>query len=811
MPSNQRFPSPLCPHSLLSRVVRRSVLCCALSLSLSNAAIAAALGDATVRSSLGQELNIDIALASLSVNESDTLLVRLAPAATYVDAGIDYTPLMRSLRVYVEKRNELHVVRVTSDIPVNDPFVRLLIEMSARGSRTIREYTLLLDPPVIEASERKVAVNPAAVSAPPMAAATVTAATAATEATEATEAATGAATAPSQPAAGAQASGPVQAKAAATRVVRRGDTLHSIATSLLNKDVRIEQALVALQNANPSAFSGGNINRLKRGSVLRLPDAEAIRAIDPAQARRAIRTQAANFSRHQRLLAQRAAAASAPASQPATAGNRSSSAQVGMRMDEPSPPAEAQDRLSLSVPGRNERVDGKASPVDSLDKIAAENALADANSRIAALEKNIGQLNRMLEFRNGNLADVQQNAAQSQAPAADAPRPPKPMNEPSVPDSTSAPAAPLEPIATDALVVPDTPPPSDAPAPSAASDALSSDAAAPAEFPPARQLPTPAPGSVPLPARMPMLEQLLGDARARAAAALLLLPLLAWAGLRWRRRRTQLSGEPAIEPVLEHTVIAGAGGRHIDTRHSEFHSNFVPSVSQIDANEVDAVAEADVYIAYGRAEQAEEILLDALRTHPQRDALRVKLLEIYAARKDKQKFGALAAELRVLTHGTGHDWDQAAQLGRLFDPGNRLFEVPHQPGAAQPGAAAATLDFTAAGRPAATGHEAAKPSPVEDFGMRLEGRLDERRHEAVAPAPPRDPQQSSAIDFSLGAIGAGSKPAAARADEAALNTKLELAQACQEIGDREGARELLAEVARSGHPELAQRAQSLLR
>lgn len=226
------------------------------------------------------------------------------------------------------------------------------------------------------------------------------------------------------------------------------------------------------------------------------------------------------------------------------------------------------------------------------------------------------------------------------------------------------------------------------------------------------------------------------------------------------------------------------------------------------------MAEADVYIAYGRDEQAEEILLDALRAHPERDALRAKLLEIHAARKDRQKFGALAAELRVRTHGSGSEWERAAQLGRQLDPGNRLYEI------AAAGAAAASATPTPiptaaaapeAGRPYAAPPEPPPASPVEDFSLRLEGLLEERRHDEDRPPPPQpEAQPEPAIDFRLEGMEAAAPPADAPSDEVALGTKLELAQACRDIGDRESARELLIEVVRSGHPEFAHRAQSLL-
>ena len=283
--------------------------------------------------------------------------------------------------------------------------------------------------------------------------------------------------------------------------------------------------------------------------------------------------------------------------------------------------------------------------------------------------------------------------------------------------------------------------------------------------------------------------------------------------LLWLRARLRRRHAPAerVEPNASTQSLFGeAGGRHVDTSNSVFHSNFVPSVSQLDTNEVDAVAEADVYIAYGRDEQAEEILQHALKQHPDRHMLRVKLLEIYAARKDSRKFGLLASDLRVLTHGQGPEWMAAAQMGRALDPGNLLYGEPL---ATMPGADSSTNS--------STDSATVDSSSVADFEIKLEGLLDERRKEqggeGLSPDTPTSAhaqmpasQQLSApatMDFQLSGVSAGLMP---ETERIALKTKIDLALACQEIGDKEGARELLTEVAAAPHAELARRAQSLL-
>jgi pilus assembly protein FimV len=157
----------------------------------------------------------------------------------------------------------------------------------------------------------------------------------------------------------------------------------------------------------------------------------------------------------------------------------------------------------------------------------------------------------------------------------------------------------------------------------------------------------------------------------------LAVALLALFGLSRRRKKDAIApGEPSIlgAPTDQaHSLFAETGGQSIDTSNSVFNSSFAPSASQLDTNEVDPVAEADVYIAYGRDAQAEEILKEALRNHPERAPVRLKLLEIYAARKDQRAFEAQAGEMYGMTKGQGDEWAQAAALGLSIDPHNPLY------------------------------------------------------------------------------------------------------------------------------------------
>jgi len=143
-----------------------------------------------------------------------------------------------------------------------------------------------------------------------------------------------------------------------------------------------------------------------------------------------------------------------------------------------------------------------------------------------------------------------------------------------------------------------------------------------------------------------------------------------------RRKQQPKSFEDSIitdSSLKSNSLFGSTGGQSVDTNNSVFNSNFVPSASQLDTNEVDPIAEADVYIAYGRDAQAEEILKEALRNQPDRHAVRVKLLEIYSSRNDVRSFEILATELYSMTKGEGDDWAQAATMGLILDPSNPLY------------------------------------------------------------------------------------------------------------------------------------------
>ncbi len=172
------------------------------------------------------------------------------------------------------------------------------------------------------------------------------------------------------------------------------------------------------------------------------------------------------------------------------------------------------------------------------------------------------------------------------------------------------------------------------------------------------------------------IEELLGNTTTQlslAAIVALLAGLFGWSWFRKRKAEGSSKFKDTEEGLQANSLFGATGGQSVDTGTSTFNSSFIPAASQLDSNEVDPVAEADVYIAYGREEQAEDILKEALRMQPDRHAVRVKLLEIFARRGDKASFMTMVEDLRDRTGGAGEDWEKAIKLGHAVDPNHPMF------------------------------------------------------------------------------------------------------------------------------------------
>ena len=598
---------------------------------------AAGLGQINVFSGLGQPLRAEIQI-SATPQELSSITAKVASPEAFRQAGIPYPGFLTGIRVSVEHSGQRQVVRLSSDRPINEPFVGLLIDLDWASGRLSREYTFLLDPVDMPAPKpvaaRIAAPAPAAASRPAPVAAPV-------------------------------APRPV---AVDRYTVRRGDTLRRIAEANRPDSANLDQMLLALFRANPAAFDGDNINRLRAGAIMTIPTADAVLATSPADARREVVAQAADFEAYRQRLAGTAVereTAPAPAEQ-ASAGR------IVPKVEDAREPAAAGDKLQISKTQDSEAGMDKAAVarLHALEEelIAREKGLEEANARLAQLEQSIRDLQKLLELKSGTLAQLQPEPAVAGTAAS------------------AAPEAAAEPVATAV-----TPPPVDAtPAVPATENEASEPPAEPVSPPPAEAAPAP----VPVPASVPaapaapesepdFMQSLLADPAILAAGGGVLALLLGFAAYRSRQRKQAIEALDSSALMSEFppdssAVFGATGGQSVDTGNSSIlQTDFSQSgLSAIDADEgVDPVAEADVYMAYGRDAQAEEILEDALKADPSRIAIYLKLLEVFAQRQSPKQFETTASELYSRTGGQGPDWEKAAQMGRKLDPENPLYSA----------------------------------------------------------------------------------------------------------------------------------------
>lgn len=611
-------------------------------------AYAAGLGKLTVLSSLGQPLRAEIELTSVSKDEVGALSAKLASAEAFRQANIDFNSVLMGLQFSVQQRGDREFIRVTSAQPLNEPFVDMLLELSGPNGRLVREYTFLLDPADLRTTQSaqvaptpvpstgaersaQVQVQPQSQPAPQVMPA------------EQSTPATRSRPAPA-PRAVAPAPSPMEAKgdgAPGEYRVRNGDTLAKIAIQVKPSGVSLDQMLVALYQNNPNAFAGNNMNRLKAGQILNMPSGETAGSISNAEARSIVVAQAADFNAYRNKLAGQVATA---VPQKSAESKQSAGGKITAKVEEkPTPASESKDKLKLSNALPAGAAADKAAAVTAEDKIAKDKAIAEANARVKELEKNVGDLQKLLEVKNKALADQQKQVDAAKAEAAKPTTPPAPQAVAPAPAPVATPAKPVE-AAAEKTAAPPVPPPV-APPP----------------------MPEPEPS---------FLDDLMSNPLVLPGIGALLVALGALGIYRARRQKQGKQFEDSIiadSSLKANSLFGSTGGQSVDTNNSVFNSSFSPSASQLDTNEVDPVAEADVYIAYGRDAQAEEILKEALRTQPDRHAVRVKLLEIYSNRKDLRAFEVLATELYGMTKGEGEDWAQAAKMGAAIDPNNPLY------------------------------------------------------------------------------------------------------------------------------------------
>ena len=787
-------------------MVRKTALVTAMLGAFASQSFAMGLGDIRLNSVLNQPLLAEVELLSPTPADLAALRVSLASNEAYNKAGVERAFFHTKLRFEIVSRpNGTAAIKITSREAVREPYLDFLLEATWGSGQVLREYTVLIDPPALMPA-------PKPVTRAPVAAAPTTAA--------APRASAPAPTASSR----ANATGVVDGE----YHVSHSDTLWGVATAVRpDSSVSMEQTMLGLLEANPNAFYDQNINNLKAGYVLRVPSREEMTAVSQDEARAETRRQNALWREGRTVETKSADTSDVPATSApnATEAAESAAADAQLKLVTPETKTADNDPAASNV---DELRKDLALAVESVEAQRQENQ--DLNARLKQLEDQLSQLHRMIELKDNQAAQLAGTATPSEevteAPIVETPDSGASSVDPATLDKETGSADDPE-IATDMpedTVAPEVEPsmPSEA---LEESEGVAVPEAAPAAVPPVATAPV-QPATVPETTEEGLLASLLANPMFKWAAAggVLLLGLLTWLGMRRRgedgdfqesilaeRHAKVTAAAPNYAAPVAATAVAPAA--EASTKDSAQDSTQTDSslftdfaVSDMGAihndAEADPVAEADVYLAYGRYQQAEELIRSALNRAPQRSDLKLKLLEVLFAAKNANSFDS-EAEAFLASEGKpdSDEWQRVVEMGLELNPGNPLYG---DAGSAAPtDTADADLDFSMD----SPGAEPAKSDDNSlDFDMdELESFSPQSKH--AAPNIPADEDLS--FDLSGDDMDDAGEGTLASSDEVA--TKLDLARAYIEMGDPDGARSILEEVLQEGDAAQKSEAQGLIK
>src|SRR4051812_7758891 len=407
-----------CYFLMKSHILKCAKACLVIAaLASSLPAGAAGLGRLTVTSVQGQPFMAEIDLVAVKKEEKPLLAARLASREAFRQANVDYLPVLSTFHATIETRSHgLPYVRILSPSAVSEPLLNILVELNWPSGRLLREYTVIL--PHAENDVSATARQAGASNAPG-------------------SARVGSVVEKSRAYGRPDMKQPVAESASLTAnnptpsygPVKLGDTLAGIAKSVsIPPGASINQVLIALHRVNPDAFIGNNIHQLKAGATLRIPDRNEIEAINRAEANRAVQLQTADW-RQQRFgpvaevteeLKQTVTGSIGRIIEPDVPSARDAAREI-LRLSKGAEPGN-QDQASATHAGNSPE---KRSPqhrgaqdqrqATEEEATARGRALHEANERIALLEKNIKELQRLLELKNLTLAEMQNRAEGTQA------------------------------------------------------------------------------------------------------------------------------------------------------------------------------------------------------------------------------------------------------------------------------------------------------------------------------------------------------------------------------------------------------------
>lgn len=740
----------------------------ALALALTGAmvagkAIALGLGDIELKSALNQPFNAEVELFSATEDELNELRVLLGSRSAFASAGIDRSAFLSRLKFTVTQNDASQpIIRITSREPVTEPFIDFLLEVSWSKGKLLREFTVLVDPPVTMAAApvalQAPSIKPVTPAAQPVQQPVVTAA----------------------PADRVKHTGlpPLSKDSGEYGPTQRNETLWAIAERVRpDTDVSMQQTMLGLLRANPEAFIDNNINNLKTGHVLRVPDRDELTSISKADAKREARAQ---YTAWRQARAEKSAKQATRVA--AGTGTDNTVSESKLQLVAPD--------LGEANPGTVDQAGAQGEDSASLkrDLVLANEALEAQRSesqemaqRLSVLEEQIQNMQRLIQLKDDELARLQAQAG----------------SDPVIAENT---------VDTESAAEPDV----QAEADSELADLIAEvDNTQQADI--AETVTTETDSATDTDAEIEPQPQAAAEPETGVSgflkfvepvtqnplwlgAAAAILALLAFFGLRGRRGSDTEFQESILRPSADSsddvTDFSETQTHDSALNDSSLLSEFAVSdmATEADSGEANPVAEADVYLAYGRYQQAEELLKEALASQPDNEELNLKLLSVYQASGNNESFDKHASDLFDNLGDREHPvWLKVVEMGLLVNPQNSLYYPEGE---------------------APVSNEPESLSSAAEDGLEA---LDINEQTAVP---------DNTIDFDLDSFS--SDTASETSEDAAvsedgkltnldeISTKLDLARAYIDMGDPEGARNILSEVIEEGNDEQKDEANGIL-
>jgi len=901
------------------------------------------MGEIEVNSALNQQLNARIELISSVPEDAETLIIKLASREEFSRAGLDRPYGLTSLRFKPFVEGGQLYIKVTSPKPIREPFLNFLIEVDWPKGHMLREYTILLDPPVFMGQPdsgspsqggRPAVSQPETVTPAPAQSFNETVQPSGFRPVGGAAVAAPVESAPIT-------SEPVQTEPVATQPqtfvpvvsqqqtsysspsgdssdyrIQAGETAWSLADSMRpDQSVSVQQMMLAMLRINPEVFINGNVNGLKKGYILRVPDRSEITSVSQEEAKAMVIEQNALWREYQQALA-----VDEPVS---SMGDDDVEAEYGSGIRSSDDAA----RLAIVSAGSGDAASEakdptKMSEAELREQLAlAREELETAKVENEGLEGDLGSLEQrvetmqqsLMEIEDDSMAEIQSTAEGEEAVAEDAAETTD-MSEEAITSEEEAALAALDEL-TGEEVIEEEGEITTEEAVAEAEEVVEDEDVFVDEMAELEEAAEPevsevvvdeiAPVSVSPREETGLLASLLGNPLIAGGAALLVLILLAVGYILVKRRRDNAGDEAEASLVadieqglgseLEEVAdsiddsdmddlvtdkevedsMAEAEAKPFDSEATmilpDDHQDTVITQAESEAEEEvrdDVIAEADVYLAYGIYQQAEELLQNAISDNPDKDSYRVKLAETYFAGKNEDGLTKLGTEMKARLSGKETPaWKKVAAMGKELCPDAEIFQkvgavaeldiddlMPKTP---EPmdfdlGDDASDLDFASSDDGASADvpvdetvaiPEMEETAPVPEIGGADELEFDIGEAEAVAEEAGTDEEEFSLdieaseldiqdeatmslteedsveidsselnfdMDLSDDASTTTAAPASDDVDADEINTKLDLAKAYMDMGDHEGARDILDEVIDGGDAAQKKEAKDLL-